>query len=226
MMNQHNVKLPIDEEILSIDVIDNNEPLIDLKQLGGIVFGESPEIPNNTNYTKLRKSVYEKLMQAQAMLPKGLYFCLYEGYRGLELQDMLFKNRYQQLKNIHQHWQHEQLFIESTRLVSPVVNLDGSKNIPPHSTGGAIDIYLIDADGQPVDMGIHPKDWMLDHDGSISLTNSIIISDVATKNRAIMTEVLSAVGFRNYPAEYWHWSYGDRLWAYYDGKRTAIYNSI
>ncbi|MEK6914663.1 MAG: hypothetical protein AABW83_03360 [Nanoarchaeota archaeon] len=30
-------------------------------------------------------------------------------------------------------------------------------------------------------------------------------------------------GFTNYPGEWWHWSYGDRIWAHYNNKKYAIY---
>jgi D-alanyl-D-alanine dipeptidase len=101
---------------------------------------------------------------------------------------------------------------------------DGS-NIPPHSTGGAIDIYLIDTKGHPVDMVIQVKDWMEDTDGSLSQTNSQIISQEAQEHRKIMNHVLLAVGFINYPTEYWHWSFGDRSWAYQTGYSHAIYGT-
>ena len=29
-----------------------------------------------------------------------------------------------------------------------------------------------------------------------------------------MSRALSTAGFVNYPTEYWHWSYGDRYWAF------------
>ena len=60
-------------------------------------------------------------------------------------------------------------------------------------------MYLLDDEGQAVDMGIHPKDWMLDKDGQLSLTDSTMISDAAVKHRKIMSDVLSAAGFANYP---------------------------
>lgn len=214
-----------DPIITAIPIVDNQESMIDLKNQHALLYGPSPEIPNNRDYTKMRKTVYDKLIQAQALLPKGLRFCLYEGYRSLDLQNKLFTNRFKKIKKLHPDWSEKQVFIETTRLVSPVVNQDGSHNIPPHSTGGAIDIYLVDAQGKYVDMGIHPKDWMQDNDGSISLIISKTISPEAQKNREIMNHALSAVGFVNYPAEYWHWSYGDRYWAYYKKQSHAIYNS-
>lgn len=83
-----------DPQIIAIPIEENNDPLIDLKDQNIISFGSSPEIPNNTDYTKMRQSVYEKLIQAQDLLPIGLKFRLYEGYRSLALQDMLFNGRF------------------------------------------------------------------------------------------------------------------------------------
>jgi D-alanyl-D-alanine dipeptidase len=229
LMQSHGQDQPIiliaDPKILAIHVIDNHEPMVDLTKQKEIAYGPSPEIRNNTDYTHIRKSVYDKLKQAQALLPKGLRFCLYEAYRSLKLQKMLFENRFKLVKQQHPDWSQEALFNETTKLVSPVLNPDGSHNIPPHSTGGAIDVYLIDAKGHPVDMGIHPKDWMQDHDGSRSLTLSSVIAEEAKQNRDIMSRALSAVGFVNYPTEYWHWSYGDRYWAYHTKQTHAVYNS-
>jgi beta-lactamase class D len=45
-------------------------------------------------------------------------------------------------------------------------------------------------------------------------------------NRHIMGTALQAAGFINYEREYWHWSYGDRRWAYYTHSPHAIYGSI
>ena len=38
------------------------------------------------------------------------------------------------------------------------------------------------------------------------------ISDTAKANRKILIENMERVGFTNYPAEWWHWSYGDYYW--------------
>jgi D-alanyl-D-alanine dipeptidase len=215
----------VDPKVLAIPIKENHEPLIDLKDQNIIVFGPSPEIPDNTDYTKLRVSVYKKLVEAQKLLPDNLKFRLYEGYRSLQLQEKLFNNRYQELEIKYPSWNKERIFTETVKLVSPVINFDGSKNIPAHSTGGAFDIYLIDEKGELMDMGIETKDWAKDTDGSISQTDSKNISEQAQKYRKIMSEVLTKVGFVNYPTEYWHWSYGDRYWAYNKKEPFALYDS-
>ncbi|MFZ4115557.1 MAG: M15 family metallopeptidase [Chthoniobacterales bacterium] len=203
-----------DPRVLSIPICDNQEPLVDLRKEGGIAIGPSPEIPNNTDYTFVRKSVAEKLLQAQKKLPPGLQFQLYEGYRSLALQKKLFDTFFAKIKKEHPSWSYKQQFLETTHLVSPVINLDASHNIPPHSTGAAIDVYLVDTAGKSVPMGIHPKDWMQDLDGSLSLPHSQKISAEARHYRAIMSRALKSVGFVNLDTEYWHWSYGDRYWAF------------
>lgn len=213
-----------DPAVLAIPVYENDDPMINVLDQHELIYGPSPEIPNNTDYTKMRKTVYEKLLLAQNMLPAGLRFCLYECYRSLTLQQQLFDHRWQQVLEANPNMTHEQLFHETTRLVSPIINLDGSRNVPPHATGGAIDVYLIDQHGIAIDMGIHPKDWLDDLDGHISLTDSMAISHEAKAHRKIMSEVLSVVGFANYPNEYWHWSYGDRYWAFQQNHPNAIYD--
>lgn len=225
-MSHEKVLFLADPEIIAIPIRDNQDPLIDLKDQSIIAFGPSPEIPNNTDYTKMRKSVYEKLVAAQGLLPKHLKFRLYEGYRSLGLQQRLFNDRFDLVQSSNPNLSKDEVFRETTRLVSPLINADGSKNIPPHSTGGAIDIYLIDLNGEIVDMGIKTEDWMQDVDGSISVTDSAKISSEARTNRKIMGDALSSAGFVNYKNEYWHWSYGDRFWAYYKNEPFAIYGTV
>ncbi|HVV68531.1 MAG TPA: M15 family metallopeptidase [Gammaproteobacteria bacterium] len=216
----------IDPKVLAIPIQECGDGMMDLTQQKNLLFGESPEIPNNQDYTKLRIAVYEKLLIAQQSLPNDLKFCLYEGYRSLQLQEQLFNQRYQMLKQRHPDLEHPQLFQATTRMVSPTINLDGSTNIPPHATGGAFDIYLVDMAGEIVDMGIRAADWMQDYDGSLSKTDSLIISDQAKHYRAIMSQALNAVGFVNYPWEYWHWSYGDRYWAHQLKRPYALYGAV
>jgi len=215
-----------DPEVVQIHVIENHDSIIDLHQQSKIHFGPSPEIKHNQNYTFMRASVYKRLIKAEGMLPKGLHLCIYEAYRSLDLQNHLFQTHFHHLQKTYPQWSSNKIFHLTTTLVSPVTNPDGSQNIPPHSTGGAIDIYLIDDHNVPLDMGIHPKDWMQDKDGRLSKTKSIYISKKAQHLREILTQVLSAQGFVNYPYEYWHWSYGDRYWAYIKRQPHAVYGPL
>ena len=125
---QKEITLIADPEVIAIPIIEDQEPLVDLNTQTIVAFGPSPEIPNNTDYTKMRKTIYDKLVQAQALLPKGIKLCLYEGYRSLNLQRMLFDNRYSKVRGSHSNWPESQIFEETIKLVSPVKNRDGSQN--------------------------------------------------------------------------------------------------
>ena len=52
------------------------------------------------------------------------------------------------------------------------------------------------------------------------------ISKEAEKNRKILNNALSEVGFVNYPSEWWHYSFGDRLWAKLTGSKIAIFGKM
>lgn len=219
--------IPIaDPCILEIPVKECGDLLIDLRDQNRIAFGPPPEKIDNICYTKVRKTVYEKLCKAQALLPKGIRFCLYEGWRSLDLQKELFQAMYQKNQAHFPELNQQALFVETMKLVSPLVLLDGSLNIPPHSTGAAVDVYLIDDNEVLLDMGIRLDQWSTDIGARISQTDSPYIDQHARNNRNIMSSALSQMGFINYPNEYWHWSYGDRYWAYFTGASWAIYDSI
>lgn len=214
-----------DDVITSIPVKNNNEEMIDLCAQSDIAYGKAPLYPNNKEYTKIRKTVYEKLKQAQSKLPAGYKLCVYEGYRKLGAQEHLFRTRFQQIQEKQPLAPYEITFTQTTRMIAPARKLDGTENIAPQLTGGAIAVYLVDDHGKPVDMGIAPQDWLKDMDGSISRTHSYKISKTAEHHREMMGEALRAVGFVNYPALYWHWSYGDQYWAHVTHQDHAIYGS-
>jgi len=52
------------------------------------------------------------------------------------------------------------------------------------------------------------------------------LSEEAKKNRNIMSEVMTRAGSVNYPTEYWHWSYGDRYWAFETKHPYAFYDTV
>jgi D-alanyl-D-alanine dipeptidase len=209
--------------ISSIPIIECGMPYIDLKKQNVLSYGPKPTHSRSDEYRYLRATVYEKLIEAQLCLPKGLSFLILEGYRCMNVQHTLFENRLETLQIIYPRWGRKKLFDEALRLVSPIIEWDGRPNVPPHSTGGAFDIILVDHNKKAVPMGIHPKDTPKDIRGVLCKTISKDISSEAKHHREVMSTVLRSAGFVNYPTEYWHWSYGDRYHAYHKGLSHAIY---
>jgi len=214
-----------DPEILAIAIDENNEPLVDIKELNSLKYGPPPECPQTLNYyTKIRKTVYDKLLQAQEKLPTAWQFRLYEGFRTLEVQQILFDEMYALTRQRAPELNLKDLFHETTRLVSPVKNFDGSLNIPAHNTGAAVDVEIIDQNGESIDMGMQAKDWR-NVNPDLCNTNCTSISKQAQNNRKFLLDLMLAEGFVNYPTEWWHFSYGDRYWAYCKNMTHAIYGS-
>jgi zinc D-Ala-D-Ala dipeptidase len=215
-----------DPEILAVPIVECEEPLIDIKDHDELRYGPPPECElTATCYTKMRKTVYEKLCQAQKQLPKGWRFQLYEGFRSLNVQKMLFEQEYNRAIARNPNQNHQEYFKEATKRVSPVINLDGSNNIPAHNTGGAIDIEIMMDNGKLVDMGMAAKDWG-DAIPELCFTDYTGISEPAKRNRKLLFDILTVHGFINYPTEWWHFSYGDRYWGYHQKVKRAIYGSV
>lgn len=60
---------------------------------------------------------------------------------------------------------------------------------------------------------------------NLTYTYSKYISKEAENNRKILIKAMEKAGFINYPTEWWHWSYGDCYWAYFN-KCDAIYSPV
>ena len=92
--------------------------------------------------------------------------------------------------------------------------------MPPHSTGGAVDVDIVDAAGQPLDFGMALSDW-----GGVApelcATQYPGLTDTAARHRQLLVEVMTAAGLVNYPQEYWHFSYDDQYWACVTGCAQA-----
>ncbi len=220
-----NILYITDHKVLAVPILECHEPLINIKDYSELHYGPPPECDLTSNdYTKLRKTVFEKLLQAQVNLPNNWRFRLYEGYRNLTVQQLLFDQEYQRVLQRYPQKTKAFHFTETTRLVSPVINFDGSINIPAHNTGGAVDVEIITEEGKLVDMGMEAKDCIF-VDPELCLTACSSISQEAQQNRKILGDAMQAQGFINYPTEWWHFSYGDRYWAYHQPIKQAIYGS-
>lgn len=207
----------------SIPIEECHEPLIDVRVAGGLRYGPPPECPETEpHYCLLREGVYRRLLTVQQTLPSGFYLRLYEGLRSLAVQQQLFDEELARVKQRHPAIEPEAAYRETCRLVSPVTQLDGSPNIPPHSTGGAVDIEIVDDDGRVIDFGMEIRDWVKVPPAHC-LPDAPGLTNTAAANRQLLAQAMITAGFAAYDQEWWHFSYGDRHWAATTGAGHAIY---
>ncbi|OGC81639.1 MAG: hypothetical protein A2V81_05225 [Candidatus Abawacabacteria bacterium RBG_16_42_10] len=216
-------------EVVAIPIQENNEPLVDIMDNNELVFDEVYNQPHIGSL--VRRAVLKKLLAAQRSLPSGLQIQIREGYRPLEVQKNYWDEYCAKLETKYPTWSQEQIRDEAMRFVAP------PDIVPPHTTGGAVDLTLVHMlgaslymgksiyKGKSLDMGTD----MNDEEASLnkaSYTANPNISTEARKNRDLLVKAMTGVGFINYPTEWWHWSYGDRYWAHQTKSAHAIYGTV
>lgn len=176
-------------------------------------------IQQNHNFTfVLRESIVKKLEQVQTQLPNNLQLVLKAGYRPLEVQKWLFDDNLNHLQRKFPNKNKDEIYRMNLEFVADPINF-----IPPHSTGGAVDLYLFDKmKNQPLDMG-SPINYPDDLSWTWNMENLTLEQK---QNRVFLTEIMIQNGFANLASEWWHYSYGDQYWALFYNKQVCLYNSL
>jgi D-alanyl-D-alanine dipeptidase len=201
-----------------VPIEDNGERLVDPRDLQArILFATSHPRGRFPRTPWVRETVAAMLAAAQASLGSGRRIQIIEGYRSLDVQRALFLNTCEQLRCRHPDWSEEHLR-ECANAWVAAPDIDAP---PPHTTGGAVDLSLVDADGDAVDM-TGPMGW----NELTAPTDSLAIPDRARENREQLRAALAGAGLTNYPGEWWHWSYGEPGWAVRTGQPRAIYGAL
>jgi zinc D-Ala-D-Ala dipeptidase len=205
-----------DPRVVAIPVIECGEPLVDLRYRGFRVVDLHPRVSSRerTRFS-CRFGVLSRLLAADAELPSGLHLAIAEAHRPLHLQRESWEGDLAMFRDRHPDWDQEELERETSRLSAP------PWGVPPHSTGGAVDVVVVDASGDEVDMGSP-----LNGEGPLMRTDAPGLAPHARANRDALVSAMTSAGLVNYGTEWWHWSYGDRYWAFISGAPAAIYGTV
>ncbi|GAA3627254.1 M15 family metallopeptidase [Lentzea roselyniae] len=211
------VVLMSDARIAAIPVRDCGEPLRDVRR-GGVIAVDERKSDDEGAFAHLREGLLNRLMDAQDLLPRGVRLLFVEGYRPPSLQRFYFERYADELRAGHPEWSAEQVGAAASRYVSP-------PEIAPHSAGSAVDLTLVSDDGRELDLGTRVNASPEESEGAC-YTEAENIGQEARANRRLLSGVLSGAGLVNYPTEWWHWSYGDRYWAFVTGADHAVYGPV
>jgi D-alanyl-D-alanine dipeptidase len=182
-------------------------------------------LPGSSPSIMCRKTVCEMLKRAEALLPEGYRFVIYDAYRPISVQQALWDHFRAQKAKEFPDASPEEIDRQTQFCVSlPSYDI----HLPSlHNTGGAVDLTIAGPDGRELDMGCEfdeftGRAWTVYYeDGS----EGAGLNDAARDNRRLLYNVMTSAGFTNFPAEWWHFDYGDEKWALYTGKRP-IYAGI
>ena len=203
-----------DEVVRGIRVYESENPpvLVDMTKNGDLLFCKK-----FTQNFLIRKEVCNKVISAQKKLHSGYRFMIYEAFRPRGRQVELWNNILAQLKREHPDWDDKRRAAEASDKY--VANPYGFGS--GHQAGAAIDITLCSASGQEFFMGT-----AIDEFNAKTQTDCATIKKEEAGMRILLRQALESEGLINYPDEWWHFSYGDRLWAEATGRVEAFYAPI
>ena len=167
----------------------------------------------------LRSGVIDRLYLAQEKLEtlqSGYRLKIFDAYRPLSVQRFMIEYDTNRIANEKFATAFKALSKEKQMEVEGVIAHFWSPisdrvelGPPPHSTGGALDLTIIDSSGVELKMGTS-IDALVDASESDYYDGSNTVYD---RNRNLLVEVMSFAGFIQLPTEWWHFSYGDQIWA-------------
>ncbi|MFO7629303.1 MAG: M15 family metallopeptidase [Prochlorococcaceae cyanobacterium] len=105
---------------------------------------------------------------------------------------------------------------------------------PPHSTGAAVDLTLADAEGSVLAMGgeidaLGPEsepDYYAFNGASNAASDGALDGASWQQRRQLLRLVMEQAGFVQHPNEWWHFSFGDQLWAWRRCEPAALYGRV
>lgn len=187
----------------------------------------------------LRQSVATALQQAQQHLQSsypGWRIQIFDAYRPLAVQQFMVDYTAQNLAQQQGLDLAQASATEKQALMARVYQFwalpsANPQTPPPHSTGAAVDITVVDDIGQSVDMG-SPIDEVSERSHPNHFQDKADpISQQVHHHRCVLRQVMATVGFQQHPNEWWHFSLGDQMWAWLTERSTqqhciARYGSI
>ena len=221
--------------------IDTNHPkhtesLDDLRSLGllgknhyfGMIDAVTRKlIPGAIEELLARTSVAKRLIMANDYLKRyGLRLHLKDAFRPLKVQRHIQSFHERRVLASHSDWSQAKIEKYLRELVAQV---PADENLllspPPHTTGGAVDVVLYDRHGE-VNMVKNQDDAECMYPDYLEQkdSNSLSAGERLAKNyRRVLFWTMTEAGFAPNPTEWWHYSYGDQLWALVTDQPQAIY---
>jgi zinc D-Ala-D-Ala dipeptidase len=207
-----------------IPVREKGDPMIEAKAAGFFVAPMYYEWKlTSIPHLFMRKSLAAilKEVEQQALAVHRMHFKIWDPWRPRGLQQKLYDQFYNQLKDKHPDWDSGRLRKETGVYVTPG---NDPERIPPHATGGTVDLTLCDDDGVDLMMGTD-----FDHFGPEAHLDYFEVPgrDIRVRdNRRLLSQCLKDAGLNADIDEWWHYDYGNQKWALGLDKPEAFYGEV
>lgn len=204
-----------DPRVREVPVNDCGEQLVSVDGIDERIAVDRSRSEIASNYDRFcyaRESVTGMLRRAVSFLPRDVDFLVKEIYRPYSRQVRSFEEGLEFYRESNPELNEEALRELACQYVAP-------PEVAGHPTGGAVDIVLIQ-DGKELDMGTKFNDEPVAPE-NLTYTDCPFIAPEQRANRQMLSRAMESAGFVNYPAESWHFSYGDPYWALITGNAAC-----
>ncbi len=210
-----------------VKIVDCGEPLLLIPLDNFVIETPPPYEKLGADYGgispySLRSGVIDALLKASYNLDKikpHWKIKIFDAFRPIQVQQFMVNYTFECLcldKNLDRN----QLTLSEKNLIYEevykfwAIASDNPHTPPPHSTGAAIDVTLVDEMGNIVEMG-----GDIDEIGDRSHPNYYCNYESFPQkqyheSRKLLNEIMISVGFTRHPNEWWHFSLGDQMWAW------------
>lgn len=181
-----------------VPLIECGEPLVSLHE-----FAPAIRIIRPQTIPFCRETVARMVQRAAEQLPTGVFMGVTDAWRPLLRQQRIYEFMSRCAREAYPDREGPAL----TRTVNRWVAPPNRKAPPGHCTGAALDVILVDADNEPLDV---TSPFTRFEGGP---TYVFGLTEQAQANRTMLVDAMLGVGFSNCRDEWWHYSYGDAGWA-------------
>lgn len=198
-------------------VIENGSPLVSLKDCGFNLIYE-PSIKMDYKYL-VREEIVEKIEHISAALDEqDKKLIIRSAWRSFTHQHMIWENKHAFLLKKHPEMSGNELNELVSQFIAP-----SEKSM--HSTGGAVDGLIYDLKNDCV------MDFGTNEGLDIDLNEKCFpyhpeISTQAKENRKLLITLFENEGFVCDTKEYWHFDFGNVIWATKKSKPHAFYDVV
>ncbi len=169
----------------------------------------------------LRQSVLNSLLQAQVQLQHyhpSWQIQIFDAYRPVAVQQFMVDYTFTEvvknqgfIRSELSEIQHQAIW-QQVYQIWAVPSFDPTTP-PPHSTGAAVDVTLVDS-SETVNMGSAIDELSARSHPDYFANSPDPVEQQYHANRRLLWQVMLAAGFERHPEEWWHFSLGDQMWAW------------
>lgn len=165
----------------------------------------------------VRSGLADRLLTAATALSYEYQLIIRAGHRPIEVQRRILQDCADDYKLVHPNISDTAALNYARTFVS-----DPEYALPPHVCGAAVDVDVRNAKtGKLLDFGSQLNDFT--EQSFLYYPN---LTAEQENNRQMLLRVMLDAGLASYRSEWWHYSYGDQVWAWFYGHDSSLYSPV